>query len=167
MRLAANTERATLKWRHQVNLDTPLPTEWRKEKFEEFQRKNQTKRAELRAQRRPGAEMSALFTAEKAFANEKTCGCRSRQWESPACARQGLHYDTVHCAVAHRRRPQHELPSRNSRYSNGSRNTASKRKSMRARPPVTWLKFIPVETLSPVALGSGVSMSPRRASQVR
>jgi hypothetical protein len=65
----ANIERATLKWNRLVDAATPIPTAWPKEAFEEFQRGNQKKRAELRAQRRPESEMSALFTAEQAFAN--------------------------------------------------------------------------------------------------
>ena len=65
--VTANTDRATLKWRHRLDPDTPLPTAWPKAKYETFQRENQDKRAQLRAQRRPEAEMSALFSAEQAF----------------------------------------------------------------------------------------------------
>jgi hypothetical protein len=63
----AATDRATLKWRSHVAADTAFPTAWPKAEFESFQAENQRKRAELRAQRRPEAEMSALFTAEQAF----------------------------------------------------------------------------------------------------
>jgi hypothetical protein len=63
----ANLDRATLKWRHLVSPSTKLPTPWPKPAFEAFQRENQARRAELRAQRRPEAEMSALFSAEQAF----------------------------------------------------------------------------------------------------
>ena len=66
----ANTDRATLKWRRRVDAATALPTDWPKDAFETFQRDNQKKRAELRAQRRPESEMSALFTAEQAFINQ-------------------------------------------------------------------------------------------------
>jgi hypothetical protein len=66
----ANTDRATLKWKQLVDPATALPTEWPKQAFEEFQRGNQKKRAELRAQRRPEAEMSALFRAEQAFSDQ-------------------------------------------------------------------------------------------------
>jgi hypothetical protein len=63
----ANLDRATLKWRHLVSPSTKLPTPWPKPAFEAFQRENQARRAELRAQRRPEAEMSALFSAEQAL----------------------------------------------------------------------------------------------------
>jgi hypothetical protein len=63
----ANPDRATLKWRHAIDATTPLPTPWPKHEFESFQRENQARRAELRAQRRPEAEMSALFRAEQDF----------------------------------------------------------------------------------------------------
>jgi hypothetical protein len=65
----ANIDRATLKWRHLVDPATALPTAWPKREFEQFQVGNQKRRAELRARRRPEAEMSALFTAEQAFAD--------------------------------------------------------------------------------------------------
>jgi hypothetical protein len=63
----ANTDRATLKWRDRIAPDTALPTPWPKPPFESFQRENQKQRAELRAQRRPEAEMSALFRAEQDY----------------------------------------------------------------------------------------------------
>jgi hypothetical protein len=63
----ANTDRARLKWRSHVDASTALPTPWPKEKFEAFQLDNQKHRAELRAKKRPEAEMSALFTAEQKF----------------------------------------------------------------------------------------------------
>jgi hypothetical protein len=66
----ANLDRATLKWRHLVSPATALPTPWPKPAFEEFQRDNQARRAALRAQRRPEAEMSALFSAEQAFVED-------------------------------------------------------------------------------------------------
>ena len=65
----ANTDRATLKWRHLVDDATPLPTPWPKAEFETFQRENQARRAALRAERRPESEMSDLFRREQAFAD--------------------------------------------------------------------------------------------------
>jgi hypothetical protein len=64
--VTALLEPASLKWKHLVSPATPLPTAWPKAGFETFQRANQARRAELRAQRRPESEMSALFTAEQA-----------------------------------------------------------------------------------------------------
>ena len=58
---------ATLKWREKAKADTPLPTPWPKEEFEKFQREHQKKRAQLRADHRPEAEMNALFRKEREF----------------------------------------------------------------------------------------------------
>ena len=55
------------KWRHLMNRAVPLPTPWPKADFEAYQRRNQARRAELRAQRRPESEMSQLFRDEQAF----------------------------------------------------------------------------------------------------
>ena len=63
----ANTDRATLKWKHLLPDGAELPSAWPKSEFERFQRENQKRRSELRAQRRPEAEMSALFGDEQAF----------------------------------------------------------------------------------------------------
>ena len=51
-----------LKWADLVTPGTPLPTPWPKEAFEAYQRPAQAQRAKLRADRRPEAEMDALFT---------------------------------------------------------------------------------------------------------
>jgi hypothetical protein len=56
-----------LKWRDKVPTGTPLPTPWPKEAFEKYQREYQKTRAELRAAKRPEAEMNALFRKERSF----------------------------------------------------------------------------------------------------
>ena len=66
----ANTDRATLKWRHLVDAHTPLPTDWPKAAFEAYQVEKNERRRRLRAERRPESEMSALFTEEQNFADE-------------------------------------------------------------------------------------------------
>ena len=53
------------KWR--VDAATPVPTPWPKAAFEAYQKQYQARRAQLRAQRRPEAEMSALFREERDF----------------------------------------------------------------------------------------------------
>jgi len=58
---------AHLKWRQLVTEDTPLPTPWPKEEFEEFQREYQARRQQLREENRPESEMTQLFEEEKAF----------------------------------------------------------------------------------------------------
>ncbi|QYF95838.1 IgA Peptidase M64 [Massilia sp. PAMC28688] len=55
---------ANLKWRHLVKAGTALPTPWPKAPYEEASRADQKRRAQLRADKRPEAEMSALFRQE-------------------------------------------------------------------------------------------------------
>jgi hypothetical protein len=55
-----------LKWKDQVSPVTPLPTQWPKAEYEAYERGIQARRAKLRADRRPEAEMSALFREEQA-----------------------------------------------------------------------------------------------------
>lgn len=56
-----------LKWADLVAEETPLPTPWPKEVFEQHARGIQERRAEIRAEERPESEMSALFTAQQSF----------------------------------------------------------------------------------------------------
>jgi hypothetical protein len=68
-----------LKWRDLVRAGTPLPTPWAKDAFEERARQIQQERRRIRAERRPEAEMDALFTRqrdeeEKLLAGEKHAG---------------------------------------------------------------------------------------------
>jgi hypothetical protein len=55
-----------LKWQHLMSPVTPLPTPWPKAEFEEYERGIQARRAQLRKDRRPESEMSALFREEAA-----------------------------------------------------------------------------------------------------
>lgn len=55
-----------LKWAAQRSPAAPVPTPWPKAAFEQYEREVQARRRELRAQRRPEAEMSALFREEQA-----------------------------------------------------------------------------------------------------
>ena len=61
---------AKLKWASLVDPGTPLPTVWPKAEYEAFQRVNQARRAELRAQHRPEREMNQLFVDEQAHVNQ-------------------------------------------------------------------------------------------------
>jgi hypothetical protein len=59
-----------LKWRDRTSpvaaaTVVPLPTPWPKAEFEAYERDVQARRAKLRADRRPEAEMSALFREEQ------------------------------------------------------------------------------------------------------
>jgi hypothetical protein len=53
------------KWASLVAAGTPLPTPWPKERFEALQREIQARRRRIRAERRPEAEMEALFREER------------------------------------------------------------------------------------------------------
>jgi hypothetical protein len=54
-----------LKWKALASAGVPLPTPWDKDKFETWEKGVQKRRKEIRAQRRPEAEMDALFREEK------------------------------------------------------------------------------------------------------
>jgi hypothetical protein len=67
---------ANLKWKDLVTPNTPIPTPWNKEAFESYSRDIQKRRAQLRRDKRPEAEMEALFNEElkhekNLFASEK------------------------------------------------------------------------------------------------
>ncbi|HMG36611.1 MAG TPA: IgA Peptidase M64 [Blastocatellia bacterium] len=65
-----------LKWKDLVDKDTPLPTPWQKEEYEEHSREYGKRRAKIRSENRPEEEMEALFRENreyevKLFAKEK------------------------------------------------------------------------------------------------
>jgi hypothetical protein len=53
------------KWKDLVAAGTPLPTPWAKEAFERVQKEIQARRRRIRAEKRPEAEMEALFREEQ------------------------------------------------------------------------------------------------------
>ena len=55
------------KWRDLVSPGVPLPTPWPKEEFEAAQRDIQARRRKIREEKRPEAEMEALFREERAL----------------------------------------------------------------------------------------------------
>jgi IgA Peptidase M64/Peptidase M64 N-terminus len=80
----------SLKWRAEVAAGTPVPTPWPKDEFEARQREFQALRKQIREQRRPESEMSALFRAEQAHAT----GLLSRAAHAGQVgAFQGANYD--------------------------------------------------------------------------
>lgn len=54
-----------LKWKDLIAPGTPIPTPWRKESFEAYEKQIQTQRRQIRAQNQPEAEMDSLFREEK------------------------------------------------------------------------------------------------------
>ena len=59
--MTALLDPSNLKWRHLVADDTPLPTSWPKEEFEEHSIAVQEKRAEMRRENVSEAKMNELF----------------------------------------------------------------------------------------------------------
>lgn len=70
---------ANLKWKDLVAPGTPIPTPWRKEGFEAYEKEIQAQRRQLRSRNRPESEMDSLFREEKRkedalLANERYAG---------------------------------------------------------------------------------------------
>jgi hypothetical protein len=70
LNVTALNDPESLKWKEHVHENTPLPTPWPKAEFEAFQRENQARRRQLRADNRPESEMNQLFRDEQAWVNE-------------------------------------------------------------------------------------------------
>ena len=79
-----------LKWRDLVSPDTPLPTPWGKEAFENYSREIQKRRRDIRSQGRPEKEMEALFTEELAY--EKGLFAREK-YANKVGAFEGANYE--------------------------------------------------------------------------
>jgi hypothetical protein len=62
----ATADPRAAKWRDLVSAGVPLPTPWPKEEFEAAQRDIQARRLKIRQEKRPEAEMEALFQEERA-----------------------------------------------------------------------------------------------------
>ena len=59
-----------LKWKHLLGNDTPLPTPWPKEEFEEHSIALQVTRAQMRKDNVPESEMNALFRFTKEYSEK-------------------------------------------------------------------------------------------------
>ncbi len=94
---------ATLKWRDLVAESTPLPTPWQKDAYEARARETQATRAELRKERRPEAEMEALFARERRqdeaqFASERFAGAIGA-FEGARYEARGYYRPAVDCIM--------------------------------------------------------------------
>jgi hypothetical protein len=67
---------ANLKWRHLVAKDTPLPTPWPKEAYEEHSLAYQARRANMRAENVAEAEMNRLFMDNQRFVEDLFAGAQ-------------------------------------------------------------------------------------------
>ncbi len=79
-----------LKWKRFVSADTPLPTPWDKEAFENYSRDIQKRRRQIRKENRPEAEMDALFNEEKTH-EEKELG--DEKFAGKVGAFEGANYE--------------------------------------------------------------------------
>jgi hypothetical protein len=101
--MIAGDLRAVLKWKDLVAADTPIPTPWDKENFENYSREIQKRRAQLRKDKRPESEMEALFREElkheqTMFAKEKYAG-RVGAFEGAIYEARGYYRPEVDCIM--------------------------------------------------------------------
>ena len=95
---------AALKWGEFVQEGTAIPTEWPKEAFEAFQRENQARRAQLRADNRPESEMNQLFADEqewvgKLFAGYPATNAVVGAFEGANYAATGYYRSEMNCTM--------------------------------------------------------------------
>ncbi|HEX8091999.1 MAG TPA: M64 family metallopeptidase, partial [Blastocatellia bacterium] len=97
-----------LKWKDLVETGTPVPTPWQKEVYEEYSRDYAKRRASIRAENRPEAEMEALFRESrefevKLFAAEKYAG-KVGAFEGANYEAKGYYRPEVECIMFNRSR---------------------------------------------------------------
>lgn len=95
--------RTILKWGDLVLPDTPIPTPWNKEAFENYSREVQQRRTKIRKDKRPESEMEALFSEElkheaEMFASEKYDG-RVGAFEGAMYESRGYYRPQVDCIM--------------------------------------------------------------------
>jgi IgA peptidase M64/peptidase M64-like protein len=61
---SATADRTRVKWRDLLAPGIPVPTPWPKDQFEALSKEFQSRRARIRAEKRPESEMTALFREE-------------------------------------------------------------------------------------------------------
>jgi IgA peptidase M64/peptidase M64-like protein len=94
---------ANLKWKDLVLPDTPIPTPWNKEAFENYSREYQKLRTQIRKDKRPESEMEALFREdrrrlEEMFKHEKYFG-RVGAFEGAMYESKGYYRPEVDCIM--------------------------------------------------------------------
>ncbi|MGK2961381.1 MAG: M64 family metallopeptidase [Gemmatimonadaceae bacterium] len=88
--VTALLDRDNLKWKDVATPGVAIPTPWPKSEYETFSRQIQRRRAQLRADRRPESEMSALLREARAF--DSTLFASATHAKSTG-AFQGANYD--------------------------------------------------------------------------
>ena len=94
---------ANLKWKDLASTGTPIPTPWQKEEYESHSREYGKRRAQIRAENRPEAEMEALFRENrdfeiKFFAKEKYFG-KVGAFEGAMYEAKGYYRPEVDCIM--------------------------------------------------------------------
>lgn len=94
---------ANLKWKDLVLADTPLPTPWSKEAYEQASREYQKRRTQIRKDNRPESEMEALFREnlvheQEMFRKEKYWG-RVGAFEGCNYEAKGYYRPQVDCIM--------------------------------------------------------------------
>ena len=92
-----------LKWKDLVEAQTPLPTPWQKDRYEEQTREYQKRRAQIRKERRPESEMDALFQENKKvedrmFSGEKYVG-KVGAFEGANYEAKGFYRSELNCIM--------------------------------------------------------------------
>jgi IgA Peptidase M64/Peptidase M64 N-terminus len=82
---------AALKWKDLVATNTPLPTPWGKDAFEEHSRTIQQKRRAIRAANKPEGDMDALFRQQQ---TEETAMLGAERYAHAVGAFEGANYES-------------------------------------------------------------------------
>jgi hypothetical protein len=99
----ATLDLASLKWKDLLLPDTPIPTPWSKEAYEQASREYQKRRTQIRKANRPESEMEALFRENLAqeqsmFRKEKYWG-RVGAFEGAMYEAKGYYRPEVDCIM--------------------------------------------------------------------
>jgi hypothetical protein len=93
----------SLKWRDLIDVETPLPTPWDKEKYETFQGGIQKRRKELRKAEAPESQLDALFAEEldwtRPFLARQRHGGKVGAFEGAGYRGKGLYRPATDCIM--------------------------------------------------------------------
>jgi IgA peptidase M64/peptidase M64-like protein len=103
LNVTAQTEKDKIKWADMIDDDTPIPTPWNKEEFDNHSIEIQKRRKELRASKAEESVLEALFKEQqeyedKALANEKYAG-KVGAFEGAQYHQHGLYRSAPNCMM--------------------------------------------------------------------
>lgn len=87
--VTTNTDSETIKWKELLTEDTPVPTPWQKETFDEHSMAVQKKRNELRKEHAPERVMEALFRQQQHYEDSLLSNMK---YSGHVGAFEGAHY---------------------------------------------------------------------------